>query len=214
MKYTHIIWDFNGTIIDDVATGIESTNTLLKRRGLPTIDTIEFYHSVFGFPITDYYLKLGFDFEKESYDDIAVEWTVENVENIKKAPLHNGIKEALEYFKNAGVAQLILSASKKDLLCAHLKDLGIENYFDPVLGLDNIHAASKVFLGTQWLEQNPNAVPLMLGDTVHDAEVAEKIGCDCILIAKGHQSKATLASTKKAVFDDIASVLKAISLHK
>ena len=37
MKYTDIIWDFNGTILDDVEAGIISVNKLLSSRGLPTI---------------------------------------------------------------------------------------------------------------------------------------------------------------------------------
>ena len=77
MKYDCIVWDFNGTIMDDVQIGIESVNVLLKKRGLKTLDSREEYQSKFGFPIVDYYARLGFDFDKEPYSDIAVEWVNE-----------------------------------------------------------------------------------------------------------------------------------------
>ena len=107
MKYTHILWDFNGTIINDVETGIISLNTLLARRNMPTIDSIEQYHSVFTFPITKYYENVGFDFSVEPYDKLAIEWVKENEINIRKARLCDGAKEALEFFKNKGVCFIL-----------------------------------------------------------------------------------------------------------
>ena len=207
MKYTHILWDFNGTIIDDVATGMKSVNTLLERRGLPTVDTIEHYHSVFTFPITEYYVNLGFDFEKEPFSEIAIEWTEQNEENIKKAPLHEGVRETLDFFKAEKIPQIILSATKRDMLINHIKGLGIYGYFDEFLGLDNIHAESKIAIGIEWMNNNPGAVPLMIGDTTHDSEVAEKIGCECILVAKGHQSRATLEKTGRKVYASLGEAV-------
>lgn len=207
MKYTHILWDFNGTIIDDVATGIKSVNTLLKRRGLPTIDSLERYHSVFTFPITEYYINLGFDFEKEPFADIAIEWTEQNEENIKKATLHKGVKEALELFKEKNIPQIILSATKRDMLINHIKGLGIYGYFDEFLGLDNIHAESKVAIAVEWMKAHPGAQPLMIGDTTHDSEAAQKMGCDCILVARGHQSRETLISTGRRVCNSLDEII-------
>ena len=74
-RYTHIIWDFNGTILDDVQLGIRCVNTMLSKRGLPVLPDVEAYRQVFGFPIEAYYRRLGFDFEKEDYHTVlAPEW--------------------------------------------------------------------------------------------------------------------------------------------
>ena len=72
MKYTHIIWDFNGTILDDVSIGIESVNIMLSRRKMKTIDSVEEYREIFGFPIKEYYKRCGFDFEAEDYETVLV----------------------------------------------------------------------------------------------------------------------------------------------
>ena len=48
MRFDRVIWDFNGTILDDVDTGIESADELLSRHGLPQMRTREKYLSLFG----------------------------------------------------------------------------------------------------------------------------------------------------------------------
>lgn len=207
MKYTHILWDFNGTLINDVETGIMSLNTLLKRRNMPTIDSVEQYHSVFTFPITKYYENVGFDFSVEPYDKLAVEWVKENEVNIRKARLCDGAKEALDFFKNKNIPQIVISATEVNYLKGHIEHLGISDYFEEILGLDNIHAESKVKLGIDWLERHPDAIALMIGDTVHDAELAENIGCDCMLCATGHQSFERISQVGVPTFKDLKELI-------
>ena len=62
MTYTHAVWDFNGTILDDVEAGILAVNRLLSERGLPTISGREDYYRVFRFPIRSYYEALALTF--------------------------------------------------------------------------------------------------------------------------------------------------------
>lgn len=210
MKYTHIIWDFNGTILDDMGACIKSVNTLLSDRGLPIIESTDAYRGVFGFPIIDYYRRLGFDFDKEPYSVIAPIWVEQYLINVKDSPLFPDVKETFEAFKDMGLSQLVLSATELSMLRGQLSDLGIIDFFDDILGLDNIHAESKVALGKAWLLANPDAIPVLIGDTVHDAEVASEIGADCILVARGHQSRKTLEGEGVAVADDLSEAIELI----
>ncbi len=213
MKYTYIIWDFNGTLLNDVETGIKNVNTLLARRGKPLVDGVESYRNAFTFPITSYYENVGFDLTQESFDDIAVEWIAINQENIKKAPLYKDALYALEFFKNKNIPQSILSATERTLLCGHIEDLGITSYFDEIMGLDNIKAESKAGIALDWKNRHPNEVPLFIGDTLHDASVAQVIGCDCVLVATGHQTKKTLESSGLLVYDSLSEAInKGLSL--
>ncbi len=207
MKYTHIIWDFNGTILDDVDTGIKSVNTLLRERHLPTIDSVADYHAVFGFPVVDYYKRLGFDFEKEPYEIIAPIWVEQYLINVKKAKIFDDVKSTADAFRKMGLKQIVLSASELDMLKGQLSALGLGNTFDEVFGLDNFHASSKVYLAEQWLMGNSGAKALMIGDTVHDAEVAAAIEADCILVARGHQSKETLIRSGYPVVDSLEEII-------
>lgn len=208
MKYTHILWDFNGTLLDDVGCGITCINTMLKKRGLPTIDSVEKYHSVFTFPITQYYENVGFDFEKEPFSKIAPEWIELNQINIKKAPLFDDAITVLEELKRKKISQAIISATKQDLLRGHIADIGITDYFDDISGLDNINAESKIGIAENWVKNNPEAKTVLIGDTVHDFEVSSAVNIDCLLVCRGHQSKQTLTKTGMPVFDTLTCVLE------
>ena len=189
MKYTDILWDFNGTILDDVDICINSVNLLLSRRGLPMLDSLDEYHRVFGFPVIDYYRRLGFDFEKEDYSSvIAPEWMAEYLRQAPDVGVCPGVREALEKFRSLGLRQTVISASETEMLTRQIRELGILEYFDGIYGLDNINAGSKTDRAREWRREHPDAVALFLGDTEHDADTARAIGADCILIASGHQS--------------------------
>ena len=199
MKYDCIIWDFNGTIFDDVTIDIESINVLLERRGLPLIKSREEYQNGFMFPIKQWYENRGFDFSKEDYDVVAREWVDEYLLREPGARLVEGVKETLEFFRQNGVKQVIISASEISMLRRQLKMLDVEEYFEEVLGLDNVYAAGKVDIALKWREKHREERLVFLGDTDHDCHVAEAMGADCILIAEGHQSASRLRKAEKFV---------------
>lgn len=203
--YTHLIWDFNGTILDDVHACIESANDLLRSHGLPLLRSKEEYRAQFGFPIIDYYRRLGFDFDKLPYADLAVEWVAYYLEHSKKSTLYSDIKDTLESVHAQGVSQMILSATELGMLEKQVTSLGIRPYFDELLGLENIQAYSKEEVGLCWREEHPNARILLVGDTDHDAQVAAAMNADCILLTTGHQSRPTLEKLSALFVADSAS---------
>ena len=188
LKYDYIIWDFNGTIFDDVQIDIDSLNVLLEKRGLPVVNSREEYKEGFMFPIKQWYVNRGFDFEKESFDDVAVEWLDTYLSREPEAGLVKGVAETLEFFRKMNVKQVIISASEISMLRRQLKMLGVEEYFEEILGLDNYYAAGKKGIALEWRKKHPNEKLLFLGDTDHDYFVAEAIESDCVLISEGHQS--------------------------
>lgn len=207
MTYTHLIWDFNGTVLDDVEIGIDSANALLKKCGVAPISSVSYYRSVFGFPIRDYYTRLGIDFTKTSFEELAPIWVQEYLSRAKNAKLNEGVLQTLEEVKKLGIPQILLSATEIGMLREQLAMLGIERYFDGIFGLDNIHAASKTKRAEQWCEQNPTARPLFFGDTDHDLAVAKTTGNACVLFSGGHQSSEHLSQLGCPVVDKIARIL-------
>ena len=209
LKHTHLIWDFNGTVLQDIDLAIGCTNTMLAARNLPTFPSLEVYREVFGFPIDEYYRSLGFDFEKEDYDTVlAPEWVAMYMEGEPTCPMMEGAAEAISSVKAMGVSQILLSATEQEMLTVQLERLGIYGEFDEVIGLDNIHARSKKAQALAWKERNPDARPLFLGDTLHDADVAASIGADCVLYCGGHQSYSRLATTGYPVISDIRDIIQ------
>ena len=71
-KYTHVMWDWNGTLLDDVGAALKSVNEMLLRRGLEQI-TMAQYHEYIDIPIRKFYENM-FDLEKEDYTQILKEY--------------------------------------------------------------------------------------------------------------------------------------------
>ncbi len=207
-KYTHLMWDFNGTIFDDAKAGIHAVNNMLRERGLPEICSKEHYREIFDFPIEDYYKGLGFDFEKEPYEYLAPIWVDLYNKNAERAGLCRGVRETMERVREMGVEQSVLSACEIGMLKRYLCRLGVEGYLTEVMGLDNIHARSKLALAYEWIERHQDAKVLMIGDTTHDYETAKALGADCVLYAGGHQSREKLERCACPVVDEIEDVLK------
>ncbi len=208
MKYSHVLWDFNGTILNDVDVGVESANILLKRHGLKELTSVDDYRKIFCFPIIDYYKKLGFDFNKTPYNELAVEWVDIYNSLVYKAKVYDGIIQLLTKIKNAGAEQLILSATELKMLTLQLKSIGVSEYFNTVLGTGNIYAYSKKEIAVNWANREKPQNAVLIGDTTHDKEVADAAGFNCILIAYGHEDRqrlletgAKVVSSAKEIFD-------------
>ncbi len=215
MHYEVVLWDFNGTLLDDVQIGIDAENAMLARRGMPLL-TLERYREVFDLPIIRYYRSLGYDFDREPYEQLAVEWVREYESRESRAPLHDGILAALQAFAEAGCRQVVLSASEHNMLCRQLLDLGIRSFFDEVIGVDNIEAHGKIGVAREWMSRQSACRAALIGDTLHDCEVAKELGVDCLLFSGGHQTRARLLQAGVPVCDtmeQIRSYLLSDSAH-
>ena len=211
MKYTDVIWDFNGTILDDVAAGIASVNKMLADRSLPIIEDEEHYRRVFRFPIIEYYRSLGFDFDAEPYSVLAPIWVEEYLKNSKSSPIREGFAEAFESFRKCGCRQYVLSATELNMLKKQLSELGIAHLFDGVYGLGNIHAHSKTELAISWRRKHPEAKTLFIGDTEHDHDTAVAMSADCALVCGGHQDRAKLEACEGArVYESFDELCRAL----
>ena len=184
-----VIWDFNGTLLDDMQVCIDCMNLMLKERNLPPLDLVH-YRQIFSFPVSDYYLSLGFDFEKEPFEIPAHQFIDLYRENLHRAPLHAEVQEMLHYFREKNARQVILSAMEQNFLEETLASKGILAYFDKICGITNHLGEGKLEMAKELLAElggNREEI-ILIGDTLHDYEVARGSGIDCILVANGHQS--------------------------
>ena len=193
MAYQHIIWDWNGTLIDDTWLCLEIINNVMARRNMAQVD-IETYRAEFGFPVIDYYRKLGFDLERDTFEVVSHEFIGEYNRRRMECRLHPGAKLVVDTIRARGIDQVILSAHPQDTLEEIVALQGLGGYFSQLIGLDNVYAAGKAENGRAHmasLSHAPHEV-LLIGDTEHDFEVARDIGADCVLLEGGHQDRARL----------------------
>lgn len=202
--YQHVIWDWNGTLFNDVHLCSAIMNGLLEPRNLPPL-TVERYRAVFDFPVIEYYRTLGFDFDRDPFEVVGTEF-IERYERRKyDAELYPGARAVLEALQAAGHTQSVLSAYKKDTLQHLVGHFGLTGYFNDLVGLDNHYAAGKLEQGLSWmrgLDLDPSGV-VLVGDTQHDHDVARGMGVACILLDGGHQARNRLEGRGVPVLDSI-----------
>ena len=211
-KYTHIIWDWNGTLLDDNWLCVEVMNTLLSSRNLPLL-TLDSYRDIFDFPVRDYYEKLGFDFDKEPFEIPAHQFIDLFRINLHLAPLQPDTLEILDFFRHSQFQQVILSAMEQEFLVETLVSKGILEYFDIVAGIKNHLGDGKLEMAKKLVERlgkKPGEL-ILIGDTVHDYEVAQGSDIRCILISEGHQSYERLKDLNCLVMKDLKSLTKTFS---
>ncbi|MFQ6678177.1 MAG: HAD family hydrolase [Fidelibacterota bacterium] len=214
MKLQHIIWDWNGTLLNDRWLCVESINKTLRRRNLPTI-TEEKYLDIFCFPVEDYYKKLGFDFDKEPFTITGTEFIKNYNSRFQEPELHDGVIELLDFFQKRGMTQSVLSAGKLEYVNDCIFHHSLEKYFISMLGIDNHYAGGKTDIGKAWIKKmhfSPQEC-LIIGDTLHDLDVAREMGVNCVLIAQGHTSRARLDATGAKVFENLSEFREWFSLE-
>lgn len=202
-----IIWDWNGTLLNDVEISILSMNQMLEKRNIPLLN-VEKYQNIFTFPVQDYYVKAGVNFDKHEWDTVAMEFINNYRKNIVGAQLHADATNILEYFKTRHIRQFILSAMEQDFLEETIGNFGIDAMFERIVGLNNHYAATKEENARRLIADinvNKNEI-CMIGDTIHDFEVAQSAGVACILISRGHQSHVRLKSTGALVIGNFGEL--------
>ncbi len=208
-----IIWDWNGTLLNDVDHCIQSMNRLLIKRGLPLLEK-ERYLEIFTFPIREYYLQVGFDFSKEPFE-IPAEEFIDNYQiGFESVKLYPDVISTLDFFRRMDKKQFILSAMEHDALIKSVREREIISYFSNINGIGNNLAHGKNELAKEIIRTNridPEKA-VLIGDTLHDADVARETGIENILISTGHQSKTRLEKTGNRVFDTLHELTESYSV--
>ena len=204
----YIIFDFNGTILDDTLVGLKAENECIKKYlKRPVMDLDEYLHK-FTFPVKAYYERVGFRWDEGyTYEEVGDLWFEKYCEFKNEYKVFDGVVDILKGNHKKGYKNILLSASSLLALKKQLEELNISEYFDEVLGLDNIYAESKIKVALNWIkDKNPDDC-MFIGDTLHDLDTAKAMGIkNCVLVANGHQAKDVLLKEYDNVVDNIKEV--------
>ena len=181
---THVIWDWNGTLLDDTQAALDTLNAMLARRGGRQI-AMDFYRDHFAFPVKPFYEAIGVRLGNEDWDALAREY--HDIYAAQPKKLNAETVAALEYAKDKGCRQSIVSALRQDLLDSITSELGVAKYMDFVYGVDNLDGRSKVDRARELVSDMGASAQdaVLIGDSLHDKEVADALGVRCVLCAQG-----------------------------
>ena len=206
-KYDSVIWDWNGTLLDDVDLVVGIVNELFMEYGVPPLTPCR-YKQIFDFPVRLYYERAGLDFEKYDFRQVSEKFCARFEERVHAAHLFSEVPRVLETVRQAGVRQFILSGTEQQALHRMVGRYGLQALFDTARGLDDHLAAGKFGAGRDLVDryQINTDRAVMIGDTAHDAEVARELGMECLLVASGHHSPERLSGLGFPVFDSLSAL--------
>jgi phosphoglycolate phosphatase len=204
--YCRLIWDWNGTLLDDAWLSVEVMSQLRQSRGLAPIDSGQ-YQELFGFPLQDYCVRLGF--AAEDFPALSAEFSQSYEARRLECGLQPGAAQVLGAAARVCLGQAVLSAYQQPFLTQIVGHYGLDSHFAAVAGLDNPYAEGKAARGQRLLAElgwAPEQV-LLVGDTDHDWEVAQALGVDCALFPSGHQHPRRLRACGAPLVQRLEDVL-------
>ncbi len=207
----HVIWDWNGTLLNDVIIGYEVFAEICRAHDIGE-PTLEDYQRYYQHPIELLYKAAGFDLEKVSIQVIAERWHVEYRQRLNRARLFDDAERVLETFHRRGVLQSVLSALPHELLLHSIELNGISRYLHRIQGLSDSLGRSKIDNGVAMLRElqaEPDQV-ILFGDSTHDFETAQALGIECVLFTRGYEHRSRLTRHEVPIYDDFSPILAEI----
>ena len=200
----HIIFDWNGTLVDDSWVFVDVLNSLLISRKLSRINEKK-YKNLFCFPIKDFYSELGVDVSKNAFSLLEKQFIKEYTQRMFDANLFDVTVSVLKKLLDMGFTLSVLSASHQQILDQLINHYQLKEYFLHVVGVNNFGAYGKFNQGKRLMENlnyKYNEL-LYVGDMDQDYFIAKKLKISCILLSCGHQSRARLEKVTSNVVDSL-----------
>ncbi len=185
----HVVWDWNGTLLDDASTVIEATRAAFAAAGIPVAVTAELYRRHFTRPIPLFYERLlGRAISAEEWPELDRAFHHRYGRLHERCTLAEGAREVLGEIDSRGWTQSLCSMLPHQYLEPAVRQHGIREHFVRIDGLRRgERGGAKLAHLTEHLAQldTPPSRTVLVGDTVDDALAARGAGIACVLVDSG-----------------------------
>lgn len=206
----HLVWDWNGTLLDDIEAVIGATNAAFAELGLEAI-TLARYRELYTVPVPKFYERLmgrlPTDAEWVVMDDAFHRhyWA-----RAEACALTAGAAELLAARQESGFTQSLLSLAPHAELVPLVRRHGIEERFVRVDGRIGASTEGKSGHMVRHLEALVGVDPVrvvVIGDAADDARAAAHVGARAVLYTGGSHSRASLEAAGVPVVDSLAEAV-------
>jgi phosphoglycolate phosphatase-like HAD superfamily hydrolase len=191
----HLVWDWNGTLLDDLALVVEATNAALATIGGPVVSADE-HRRDFRRPVLDYYSHvLGRPITVDEFALLDAAFHTAYRAGVGTCALTTDALDALGKWSGT---QSLLSMLFHDDLLREIERHGLAPRLSRVDGLRGTIGGHRK---AAYLEAHLDALgvvgeqAVLIGDSVDDAEAAAAVGARCVLYAGGFTASALLHAT-------------------
>lgn len=212
----HIVWDWNGTLIDDVAVVVAAVNdtlAIVDRRPI----TIEEYGANYTRPVLLFYERLlGRDIEQSEWLAFDRAFHASYRQRVDSAALADDALEALTAAQEGGLSQSLLSMYWHDELVPQVDRRGLSKFLVRIDGLRGTPGDRKQeYLARHLLavdgdlaRQTAPSEILVVGDALDDADAASALGLNCVLYTSGAHPTDQLKTAGVPVVESLMEALR------
>lgn len=181
----NIIFDWSGTLIDDVAFTYSATMKVFEKIGLEKI-TMEKFKEEFTLPYMDFYKKFKKNADKRIIDNSFDK----ELDLINKSKLFPEVKEVLNFLQKRKIKMIILSSYFQESLEREIKDNDLQDFFSDING--SVHDKTEVIIEIMQKNNFKPTETIYVGDMVHDIDTGKKAGVITVIVSCGYQLKQVL----------------------
>ncbi|MGB6164290.1 MAG: HAD hydrolase-like protein [Pseudonocardiaceae bacterium] len=212
----HIVWDWNGTLLDDLHATVDAVNFSLHSAGFAGI-TVERYCLQYGRPLEVFYGRLvGRRLTSAEWRKLDRSFSQRYLNSIVPCSLADDAFDALEWWSPR--SQSLLSMSDHDNLVDVTNEYNVNKYFMRVDGRRGVSGASKFEYLARHVKLLRQECPILtpeticvIGDSVDDATAAVQIGATAILYAGGYTHRAALDRVGVPVAETLTDAVRMLA---
>lgn len=206
----HIVWDWNGTLFDDLHVVVDSVNRALELHGAGPISADD-YRELYTRPVSRFYERLlGRPISDREWHDLDVAFHDAYAERIGEAGLAPDAKKALELVERSERSQSLLSMFPHDELVPIVSQFDIGRYMTRIDGLRALSGDNK----HGYLEAHLEALAvvahraIVIGDSLDDVAAARHVGAWAVLYNSGSHHRDRLEATGAPVADTLVDAVQ------
>jgi phosphoglycolate phosphatase-like HAD superfamily hydrolase len=205
----HIVWDWNGTLLDDSTATYRAACEVFAAYRLPAV-SLAAYRAAYTRPIQTFYARLfGREISPVEFAGMDDEFHAAYARAMAEVTLTEGARDALRDWREGGGSQSLLSMFRHAELMELVRRFDVELEFTRIDGLVGPGGGRKAahltaHLAAQGLD--PGDV-LLVGDSLDDAAAATEVGAHCVLFNGGYHARPALSEAGVPIADTMPEVL-------
>lgn len=183
----HVVWDWNGTLLDDLPVVLEAVNRTVVEMGGPTVDE-QAYRDHYTRPVKLFYEGLfGRVISEDEWHHLNDAYHDAYYSTVDRASLAVDAMAAMDLVDDQGWAQSLLSMTPQQKLEQIVAGHGLLDRLHPVTGLPaqtGGHKTEHMVIHLRRLGLGGDRV-VVVGDTPDDVAAAKAVGAMAVLYDGG-----------------------------
>ncbi|CAM3699898.1 HAD family hydrolase [Nocardiopsis rhodophaea] len=208
----HIVWDWNGTLLDDNRANLAALNQVCAAFGRPQVD-LDYWRSVFRRPLRECYEELlDRSFVDGEWERVNTIYDRHYLAEVPACGLAEGVPDVLHQWAAAGGTQSLLSMASHRHVNELVAERGLRPHFTRVdgrrFGTVSDSKTEHLAAHMEELGADPASV-VLIGDIDDDARAAREAGANAVLVASGLMNRERLEATGHPV---VSTTVEAVGL--